>query len=61
MSFEGGGKDGSLRLATSGIGAAYLEVQGKSVHAGVKPEAGINALTERIVTSNLTVTRFIES
>lgn len=46
LSFEGGGKDGSLRLATSGIGAAYLEVHGKSAHAGVKPEAGINALTE---------------
>lgn len=46
FSFEGGGKDGNLRLATSGIGAAYLEVKGKSSHAGVKPEAGVNALTE---------------
>ncbi|WP_180121146.1 glutamate carboxypeptidase [Acinetobacter sp. YH12086] len=46
LSFEGGGKDGNLRLATSGIGAAYLEIKGKSSHAGVKPEAGVNALTE---------------
>ncbi|OTG67277.1 M20/M25/M40 family metallo-hydrolase [Acinetobacter silvestris] len=46
LSFEGGGKDGSLRLATSGIGAAYLNIKGKSAHAGVKPEDGVNALTE---------------
>lgn len=46
FSFEGGGKDGNLRLATSGIGAVYLDVKGKSSHAGVKPEAGVNALTE---------------
>lgn len=46
LSFEGGGKDGSLRLATSGIAAAYLDVKGKASHAGVRPEAGVNALTE---------------
>ena len=46
LSFEGGGKDGNLRLATSGIGAAYLDIKGKSSHAGVKPEEGVNALTE---------------
>lgn len=46
LSFEGGGKDGNLRLATSGIAAAYLTVKGKSSHAGVKPEEGVNALTE---------------
>jgi len=46
LSFEGGGTDGSLRLATSGIGAAYLDIKGKSSHAGVKPEEGVNALTE---------------
>jgi glutamate carboxypeptidase len=46
LSFEGGGTDGSLRLATSGIGAAYLDIKGKSSHAGVKPEDGVNALTE---------------
>ena len=46
LSFEGGGTDGSLRLATSGIGAAYLTVEGKSSHAGAKPEDGVNALYE---------------
>ena len=46
LSFENGGKDGSVRLATSGIGAAYLDIKGRGSHAGVKPEAGVNALTE---------------
>ena len=46
LSFEGGGKDGNLRLATSGIGVAYLDIKGKASHAGVKPEEGVNALTE---------------
>lgn len=46
FSFEGGGADGSLRLATSGIGAAYLKVTGKASHAGAKPEDGVNALYE---------------
>ena len=46
FSFEGGGTDGTLRLATSGIGAAYLTVQGKASHAGARPEDGVNALYE---------------
>jgi glutamate carboxypeptidase len=46
FSYEGGGMDGSLRLATSGIGAAYLTVDGKASHAGAAPEKGVNALTE---------------
>ena len=46
LSFEGGGNDGSVRLATSGIGAAYLTVEGKSSHAGARPEGGVNALYE---------------
>ena len=46
FSFEGGGNDGSLRLATSGIGSAYLTVEGRSSHAGARPEGGINALYE---------------
>ena len=46
FSFEGGGTDGDLRLATSGIGSAYLKVQGKASHAGAKPEDGVNALYE---------------
>nr|WP_246752359.1 glutamate carboxypeptidase [Bradyrhizobium diazoefficiens] len=46
FSFEGGGAEGTLRLATSGIGSAYLTVTGKSSHAGARPEGGINALYE---------------
>ena len=46
LSFEGGGSDGGVRLATSGIGSAYLTVEGKSSHAGAAPERGINALYE---------------
>ena len=46
LSYEGGGPDGQLRLATSGIGAAYLDVKGKSSHAGAAPEKGVNALIE---------------
>ncbi|MDA9443731.1 glutamate carboxypeptidase [Bradyrhizobium sp. CCBAU 51745] len=46
FSFEGGGTDGSVRLATSGIGSAYLTVTGRSSHAGSRPEGGINALYE---------------
>ncbi|WP_370680416.1 M20/M25/M40 family metallo-hydrolase [Comamonas sp. GB3 AK4-5] len=46
FSYEGGGSDGGVRLATSGIGAAYLKVQGKASHAGAKPEDGVNALYE---------------
>lgn len=46
LSFEGGGAEGRLTLATSGIGAAYLTVQGKTSHAGARPEGGVNALTE---------------
>jgi glutamate carboxypeptidase len=46
LSFEAGGPEGGVRLATSGIGAAYLSVEGRASHAGARPEAGINALTE---------------
>ena len=46
LSFEGGGERGDLRLATSGIGAAYLKVQGRASHAGSAWSQGVNALTE---------------
>ncbi len=46
FSYEGGGATGDLRLATSGIGAAYLTVEGKTSHAGARPEGGVNALYE---------------
>ena len=46
FSYEGGGEDGRLRLATSGIGAAYQTVDGKASHAGSAPDRGVNALYE---------------
>jgi glutamate carboxypeptidase len=46
FSFESGGIDGTLRLATSGIGSAYLTVHGRASHAGSRPEGGVNALYE---------------
>ncbi|MVW78806.1 M20/M25/M40 family metallo-hydrolase [Bordetella sp. 02P26C-1] len=46
FSFEGGGMKPRLTLATSGIGAVYLNVQGKTSHAGARPEGGVNALYE---------------
>jgi glutamate carboxypeptidase len=46
LSFEGAGTQGGVRLATSGIGSAYLSVEGRASHAGARPEGGVNALTE---------------
>jgi glutamate carboxypeptidase len=46
LSFEAAGAEGGVRLATSGIGSAYLSVEGRASHAGARPEAGLNALTE---------------
>ncbi len=46
FSFEGGGSDGGVRLATSGIASATLTVEGKASHAGAAPERGVNALYE---------------
>jgi len=46
LSFEGAGVQGGVRLATSGIGSAYLSVEGRASHAGARPEGGVNALTE---------------
>ena len=46
FSYERGGTDGNLRLATSGIAAAYLTVDGKASHAGAAPDKGVNALYE---------------
>lgn len=46
LSFEGGGSDGGVRLATSGIGSAYLTVVGRTSHAGARPEGGVNAFYE---------------
>ncbi len=47
FSLEGGGtKEDKLSLATAGIGAVILNVQGKASHAGAAPERGVNALYE---------------
>lgn len=47
MSFEGGGaRVDRVTLATSGIAQAILTVRGRAAHAGVRPEAGVNALYE---------------
>jgi glutamate carboxypeptidase len=48
LSFEGGGgpKFDQIRLATSGIAAATIKVQGRASHAGGAPEQGVNALYE---------------
>ena len=48
LSFEGGGgpKTDQVRLATSGIGSATINVRGKASHAGAAPEQGVNALYE---------------
>lgn len=47
MSFEGStATTDQVRLATSGIAQAVLNVRGRASHAGSAPEQGINALTE---------------
>ena len=48
LSFEGGGgpKVDQIRLATSGIGAATINVRGRASHAGSSPHLGVNALYE---------------
>lgn len=48
MSFEGGGGPNTdqIRLATSGIGSATINVAGKASHAGAAPERGVNSLYE---------------
>jgi glutamate carboxypeptidase len=46
FSCEGSDSSDSLRLATSGNGAALLKVKGRSSHAGSAPSDGRNALYE---------------
>ena len=48
LSFEGGGgpKVDQIRLATSGIGSATINVRGRASHAGASPHLGVNALYE---------------
>ena len=47
MSFESSRSNSDkLSLATAGIGAVTLKVQGRASHAGSAPEKGVNALVE---------------
>jgi glutamate carboxypeptidase len=46
LSFEGGGTNDVVRLATQGIAAVQLKVTGRASHAGAAPEDGRNALIE---------------
>ena len=47
MSFEGTSmRSDQVRLATSGIAAATITVQGRASHAGSAPELGVNSLYE---------------
>jgi len=40
------GKDGRLKTERKGVGAAELIVHGRAAHAGINPEAGVNAVHE---------------
>ncbi len=39
-------QSGALKTARKGVGRFTLKVQGRSAHAGVEPEKGVNALVE---------------
>lgn len=41
-----GGPDGRLKTRRKGVGTAELLITGKSAHAGLNPEDGVNAVTE---------------
>ena len=40
------GSDGRLKTARKGVGTAELVVTGRSAHAGIEPERGVNAVHE---------------
>lgn len=40
------GRDGRLKTARKGVGTAEITVTGRSAHAGVDPEKGVNAVQE---------------
>jgi glutamate carboxypeptidase len=40
------GRDGRLKTARKGVGTAEIVVTGRSAHAGVDPEKGVNAVQE---------------
>jgi glutamate carboxypeptidase len=41
-----GGARGDLKTARKGVGEATLEVEGRSAHAGLDPQSGVNAILE---------------
>ena len=44
--FEGAAEGGHLKVARKGCGAFEVLVRGRASHAGLEPEAGVNALVE---------------
>lgn len=40
------GRDGRLKTARKGVGGAEIIVTGRSAHAGIEPEKGVNAIHE---------------
>jgi len=44
--FESGGPAGEVKVARKGVAIYQLEVVGRAAHAGVEPEAGVNATVE---------------
>jgi len=44
--FEGAGEGGALKTARKGCGTFRIEVSGRAAHAGLEPQAGVNALVE---------------
>ncbi|WP_246573619.1 M20 family metallopeptidase [Kineosporia corallincola] len=44
--FEGAGEGGALKTGRKGCGTFEVVVTGRAAHAGLEPEAGVNALVE---------------
>ncbi|MFJ4677242.1 M20 family metallopeptidase [Kitasatospora sp. NPDC088783] len=44
--FEGAAEGGALKTGRKGCGTFELSVRGQAAHAGLEPEAGVNALVE---------------
>ncbi|GAB6903189.1 M20 family metallopeptidase [Kineosporia succinea] len=44
--FEGAGDGGALKTARKGSGTFEITITGRASHAGLEPEAGVNALVE---------------
>jgi glutamate carboxypeptidase len=44
--FEGAGEGGALKTGRKGCGTFTVQITGRASHAGLEPEAGVNALVE---------------